>query len=104
MSARAAAIASDVLLVFFLASFSSTRAEADNDDGIVRVKSAYPMAETITRLKTDVIGRGIILFSEIDQSDLAAKAGVEVRRWRCAMSAHARTGCRRWCGPGSAAR
>ena len=78
MSARATAIASTVLLVFFLASSSSTRVEANDDDGIVRVKSAYPMAETTTRLKKDLADKGIILFSEIDQSDLAAKAGVKV--------------------------
>ncbi|MBI3515150.1 MAG: DUF302 domain-containing protein [Proteobacteria bacterium] len=51
-------------------------AKADELDGIVRVKSAYPMAETIARLKQDIAAKGIMFFSETDQSALAAKAGV----------------------------
>ena len=43
-----------------------------SDDGIVKVKSAYPMSETITRLKKDVADKGIKSFIEIDQSRLAA--------------------------------
>src|SRR5712691_7360612 len=78
MSARAAATAFAILLAFLLAASSPTRVKANDEDGIVRVKSAYPMAETMTRLKKDLADKGIILFSEIDQSDLAAKAGVKV--------------------------
>src|SRR6516165_5584741 len=55
-----------------------TRPRADNEDGIVRVKSAYPLAETVNRLKKDVADKGIMLFSEIDQSELAAKAGIKL--------------------------
>jgi uncharacterized protein (DUF302 family) len=46
------------------------------DDGIVRVKSAYDMPETVKRLKKDVADKGIVFFSEIDQAKLAANAGV----------------------------
>ena len=46
------------------------------DDGIVRVKSAYDMPETLKRLKKDVADKGIVFFSEIDQAKLAADAGV----------------------------
>ena len=49
------------------------------DDGIVRTKSAYPMPETIKRLKMDVADKGIMFFDEIDQSKLAADAGVTLR-------------------------
>ena len=48
------------------------------DDGVIRVKSAYPLAETITRLKQDVTAKGIRFFQEIDQSKLAADAGIKV--------------------------
>jgi uncharacterized protein (DUF302 family) len=48
------------------------------DDGIVRVPSAYPMAETIARLKADIAAKGILFFSEIDQAALAREAGVEL--------------------------
>ena len=48
------------------------------DDGIVRLKSAYGMQETIDRLKEDIAAKGIKFFSEIDQSKLAADAGIEL--------------------------
>ena len=51
---------------------------AAEHDGIVRIKSAYSMPETIKRLKKDVADKGIMFFNEIDQSKLAADAGVEL--------------------------
>ena len=48
-------------------------------DGIVRVKSAYPMGETIERLKKDIAEKGIKFFSEIDQSKLAADSGIKLQ-------------------------
>lgn len=49
------------------------------DDGIVRVKSGYPTAETIERLKKDIADKGIKFFSEIDQAKLAADAGIKLK-------------------------
>jgi len=49
------------------------------DDGVVRVKSAYGMQETIARLKKDVAAKKIQFFGEIDQTALAAKAGITIR-------------------------
>lgn len=49
-----------------------------SDNGIIRTKSAYPMSETIDRLKRDVAAKGITFFVEIDQDDLAAKAGIKL--------------------------
>ena len=51
---------------------------AKSNDGIVRVKSAYSFQETIERLKTDVAAKDIRFFSEIDQSKLAADAGIKL--------------------------
>jgi uncharacterized protein (DUF302 family) len=48
------------------------------NDGIVRVKSAYPIGETVDRLKKDIAGKGIKFFDEIDQSKLAADAGIKL--------------------------
>ena len=48
------------------------------DDGIVRLKSAYDMPETIDRLKRDIEAKGIRFFGEVDQSKLAADAGIEL--------------------------
>ena len=70
-------------LVAFLAlalNFSaSSSTRAADEDGIVRVKSEYPMPETIARLKRDIAEKGIRFFDEIDQSKLAAEAGVKLR-------------------------
>ena len=48
------------------------------DDGIVHAKSAYDMPETIDRLKKDIAAKGIVFFDEVDQSKLAADAGIEL--------------------------
>jgi hypothetical protein len=42
------------------------------------IGGAYPLAETVNRLKKDVADKGIMFFSEIDQSELAAKAGIKL--------------------------
>lgn len=47
-------------------------------DGIVTVRSAYPIDETVDRLKQDIAGKGIKFFDEIDQSRLAADAHVKL--------------------------
>jgi uncharacterized protein (DUF302 family) len=54
-------------------------ARAESDDGIVRVKSAVPMSEAISRIKADIAAKGIKFFIEIDQSKLAADAGIRLR-------------------------
>ena len=56
----------------------ATRADA-HEDGVVKVKSAYPFAETISRLKADVANKGIKFFQEIDQAALAKTAGIDLR-------------------------
>ena len=53
-------------------------ARADSDDGIVRVRSAVPMAEAIARIKADIAAKGIKFFIEIDQSKLAVDAGINL--------------------------
>jgi uncharacterized protein (DUF302 family) len=63
-------------LSFIDAPTSATEPVSLNGDGVVRVKSAYPMAETIVRLKADIAAKGIRFFDEIDQSRLAAEAGI----------------------------
>jgi uncharacterized protein (DUF302 family) len=52
---------------------------AAQDDGVIRVKSAYPMKETIHRIKADIASKGIAYFQDIDQAKLAARAGIELR-------------------------
>ena len=45
-------------------------------DGVVRVPSVYPMEETINRLKQEIASKGITFFTAMDQSKLAADAGI----------------------------
>ncbi len=52
---------------------------ADEHDGIIKVKSAYPVDETVARIKKDIAQKGIRFFMEIDQSRLAADANIELR-------------------------
>jgi uncharacterized protein (DUF302 family) len=68
-----------LLLLVILVAAACSAARADSDDGIVRVKSAVPMVEAIIRIKADIAAKGIKFFDEIDQSKLAANAGIELR-------------------------
>lgn len=47
-------------------------------DGIVKVRSAYPMDESIARIREDIAAKGITFFSAIDQQKLARDAGIEL--------------------------
>jgi uncharacterized protein (DUF302 family) len=57
----------------------STTAPAE---GVIRVKSAYDVEETVARLKADIAAKGIRFFTEIDQSQLGAGANLNIRSSR----------------------
>jgi uncharacterized protein (DUF302 family) len=78
MVVRMIQICSAILLAFTLTASSGAVTRADND-GIVRVRSVYPIGETIARLKRDIAEKGIRFFAEIDQSKLAAEAGIKLQ-------------------------
>jgi uncharacterized protein (DUF302 family) len=78
MSARIVQLLSAALLAAGLVASLPAAAEASGADGIVRVKSAYPLDETVARLKKDIAAKGIRFFQEIDQHKLAAEAGIKV--------------------------
>jgi uncharacterized protein (DUF302 family) len=48
-------------------------------DGLIKVPSAYPVGETIDRMKKDIAAKGILFFMAIDQQKLAAGAGITLR-------------------------
>jgi len=56
----------------------SPEAMPKSNDGIVRVKSSYNFQETIARLKKDIAAKGIRFFNEIDQTEIAAEAGIKL--------------------------
>lgn len=58
---------------------SQPMVSAAASDGIIRVKSAYDMDETIARLKQDIAAKGIMFFDQIDETELAANAGIQLR-------------------------
>jgi uncharacterized protein (DUF302 family) len=67
------------LIALMVAVVSFSALTGAGADGIIRVKSAYPVAETVARIKQDISGKGIMFFSEVDQSKLAAGAGITLR-------------------------
>lgn len=74
------AIASFALLAVAVAAVAPTAmgaaGPASIGDGVVQVRSAYGVTETVGRLKSDIASKGITFFAAIDQSDLASKAGI----------------------------
>ncbi|MGE5146290.1 MAG: DUF302 domain-containing protein [Candidatus Eiseniibacteriota bacterium] len=82
MTTRFAGLASAAFLALAL-SLSSSAATRAGDmsaaEGIVKVKSAYSLDESVTRLKADIASKGIMFFTAVDQSKLAADAGITLR-------------------------
>ena len=54
-------------------------AETPGPDGLIKVRSAFTMDETIARIKKDIADKGILFFQAVDQSKLAADAGITLR-------------------------
>jgi len=68
-----------IALAALLTTSPLASARADEHDGIIKVKSAYPLAETVARIKKDIADKGIRFFLEIDQAQLAADAKIILR-------------------------
>ena len=85
MSAKPSRYIIAALLALVLALMANLEAQAANmqptvlGDGVVRTKSVYSFAETITRLKQDIAAKGIVFFSEIDQAKLASDAKITLK-------------------------
>jgi uncharacterized protein (DUF302 family) len=76
MSTRIVGLCSAALFAFALILSGASMTRAGGDDGIVRVKSAYSVAESVRRLKKDISDKGIKFFIEVDQAKLAAESGI----------------------------
>lgn len=75
-----AALAAGLLSIYLVAGLMANRTEQPAfEDGVVKVRSAYTLPETIDRLQKDVAAKGIMMFSTIDQAKLAADAGIKLR-------------------------
>ncbi len=78
MFARISTWCSAAVVGIALVASSSATAQTVGADGLVKVRSAYGMQETIGRIKKDVADKGIMFFSEVDQAKLAADAGIKL--------------------------
>lgn len=47
-------------------------------NGLVKVRSAYGIDETVARLKADIAKKGVTFFAQIDQDRLAAAANIKI--------------------------
>lgn len=69
-------------LVVFAVPIAATAGDAPaivSGSGIIKVTSAYAFAETVARLEADIAAKRIKLFLTLDQSRLAADAGISLR-------------------------
>lgn len=69
-------VAAAISLVTSRATIAVDAAPAAGADGLIRVRSAYAMDETVARLTAAIAGKGIMLFETVDQARLAADAGI----------------------------
>ena len=67
------------IVILGLCMVVAARAAQPGDDGIVKVKSAYSLDESVTRIKADIAAKGIVFFLAVDQSRLANEAGIKLR-------------------------
>ena len=76
-------LANAVLVLIVATAAFSTPAIAQTGgvgaDGLVRVRSVYSLDETVQRIRADIAAKGIMFFQAVDQSALAAKAGITLR-------------------------
>jgi uncharacterized protein (DUF302 family) len=54
-------------------------AQAVGPDGVIKVRSAYSVEDSIARMKQDIAAKGILFFQAVDQAKLAASAGIKLR-------------------------
>ncbi|MCI4431472.1 MAG: DUF302 domain-containing protein [Burkholderiales bacterium] len=57
---------------------ASAQTIVDPQSGLIKVRSAYSMEETIQRIRKDIADKGIMFFSAVDQAQLAAGAGIKL--------------------------
>ena len=79
MFARSLRIGSLITVMLALAAAAPPAESPMASDGIVQVRSNFGMSETIDRLEQDIASKGILFFTAIDQSKLAADANIRLR-------------------------
>jgi len=76
----AAVLIAAIVSVYLVAGSMANRMDPSAPrDGVISVRSAYALPETVDRLKKDVAAKGIMMFFTVDQAKLAADAGIKLR-------------------------
>ena len=57
----------------------ATQAQSSNENGLIIMKSAYSVSETIDRLEASLEKKGMTIFKRIDHTDGAKKVDLELR-------------------------
>ena len=65
--------------LFILLGLISTGSFAMDSDGIIKIKSAHSVAETINKLEAVLNKKGMTIFKRVDHTAGAAKADLELR-------------------------
>ena len=66
-----------IIAALFVSAFLVSTVYADT--GMVKIKSNYPVAETLDRLERAVSSKGMTVFTRIDHAGGAAKVGKDLR-------------------------
>jgi uncharacterized protein (DUF302 family) len=74
-----AALCIGTILFILTTGVEAQSLNAAGDDGLVKVRSAYPVDETVARIRKDIADKGITFFQEVDQAKLASGAGIALR-------------------------
>ena len=74
-----AAVCIGAILLLLTTVAEAQSLNAAGDDGLVRIRSAFPVDETVARMRQDIAAKGITFFQEVDQAKLAAGAGIALR-------------------------
>jgi hypothetical protein len=91
MYARIAQILAAALLAGGLVASLPATAQSLGGDGIVRVKSAYPLDETVARLKQDIAAKRIGSSRKSTSASSPPRPGSGCCRRRCSCSATRRS-------------
>lgn len=79
MNARIGKFLSAAVLASAVVFVPPATAKDADETGLVKVKSAYSVDETVARLQKDIAAKGIMYFLTVDQAKLAKQAGTDLR-------------------------
>jgi uncharacterized protein (DUF302 family) len=61
-------------------------------DGLIRIPSSFGLKQTIDRLETEVMAKGLTIFARIDHAARAAQVGLRLRATKLLIFGNAKAG------------